>query len=110
VGSNYHALAAAMAGTVSWRLPVTTAGRFALRARYAPDENRNTRASYQVFTDGAAASGQTPLTVNQRLPGTQGWVDLGTFTLNPGARVVLSSQASSDGWTIADAVRLEPVR
>ncbi|MBI5514119.1 MAG: L,D-transpeptidase family protein [Deltaproteobacteria bacterium] len=110
VGSNYHALAAAMGGSVTWRLPVTTTGRFLLRARYAPDENRNTRVAYQVFTDGSAGSAQAALTVNQRLPGNQGWVDLGTFTLNAGARVVLTAAASSDGWTIADAVRLEPLR
>lgn len=48
------------------------------------------------------------MTVNQRQPGTQGWVQLGVYSLNPGAKVVLSAASSSDGWTIADAVRLEP--
>lgn len=108
VGSDYMAAELATAGTATWRLPVTRSGSFRLWARYAPDENRNTRASYRVYTDATEGSGQTPMTVNQRQPGTQGWVQLGVYTLNPGAKVVLSAASSSDGWTIADAVRLEP--
>jgi len=61
-----------------------------------------------VYSDATDASGQTPVVVNQRQPGTQGWVQLGVYSLNPGARVVLSAATTSDGWTIADAVRLEP--
>ncbi len=108
VGADYMAADIAMAGTATWTLPVTRSGRFALWARYAPDENRNTRASYRVYTDATDASGQTPVVVNQRQPGTQGWVQLGTYSLSAGAKVVLSAATSSDGWTIADAVRLEP--
>ncbi len=108
VGPDYTAANAATAGTATWRLPVTAGGRFRVWARYAPDENRNTRASYQVFADGTDASGATAVTVNQRTPGVQGWVDLGLFTLRAGARVVLTSASSSDGYTIADAVRVEP--
>lgn len=108
VGADYMAAEIANAGTATWRLPVTRSGRFTLWARYAPDENRNTRASYRVYTDATEASGQTPVVVNQRQPGTQGWVQLGVYSLNAGAKVVLSAATSSDGWTIADAVRLEP--
>jgi hypothetical protein len=109
VGSDYMAAEVATAGTATWRLPVTRAGSFRLWARYAPDENRNTRASYRVYTDATEASGQTPVTVNQRQPGTQGWVQLGVYSLAAGSKVVLSAATSSDGWTIADAVRLEPI-
>ncbi|MDO9015289.1 MAG: hypothetical protein Q8S73_37230 [Deltaproteobacteria bacterium] len=108
VGADYMAAEIATAGTATWTLPVTRSGRFRLWARYAPDENRNTRASYRAYSDATDASGQSPVVVNQRQPGTQGWVELGVYSLNPGAKVVLSAASSSDGWTIADAVRLEP--
>lgn len=110
VGADYTATTMGTAGTATWRLPVTTEGSFRVWARYAPDENRNTRAGYRVFPDSSDALNAAPITVNQRLPGQQGWVELGTFTLRAGAHVTLTVDASADGYTIADAVRIEPTR
>ncbi|MBK6529395.1 MAG: hypothetical protein IPF99_07310 [Deltaproteobacteria bacterium] len=96
VGRRLHGgRAFATAGTATWEAPghpqrqLPTVGP--LRP---PDENRNTRASYRVYTDATEDSGQTPMTVNQRQPGTQGWVQPGSTSLNPGAKVVLSAASS----------------
>jgi hypothetical protein len=110
VGADYTAAMTGTAGTVTWNLPIVSSGRFQVWVRYAPDQNRNTRASYRMYTNGTEASGQAPVVVNQRLPGAQGWVSIGTQTLSAGAHVVLTATATSDGWTIADAVRIDPVR
>ncbi len=110
VGSDYLAADAGRAGTATWQLPVTAAGSFRVWVRYAPDTNRNTRVSYQVFADATDASGQRAVVLSQRDPGQQGWVLLGTYSLRAGAKVVLTAQSTSDGYTIADAVRVEPSR
>lgn len=114
VGSDYRGIDVGQTGVATWRLPVNAEGRIKLWARYAPDTNRNTHAIYRVFNDASATSGNPEVSVNQRLPGANGWVELGTYTLRAGARVTLTDRTAmgpaGDGWTLADAIRVEPVR
>ncbi len=112
VGANYAGLQIGTSGTATWQLPVSTSGSFEVFARYAPDVNRNTHAVYRVYASASNAVAGAPVIVNQRLPGSLGWVSLGTFTLGAGSHVSVSDREAagpaSDGWTLADAVRVVP--
>ncbi|MEI8259763.1 MAG: hypothetical protein WCJ30_29205 [Deltaproteobacteria bacterium] len=112
VGSNYAGLQIGTSGTATWQLPVTTTGSFEVFTRYAPDVSRNTHAIYRVYAGASSTPAGAAAIVNQRLPGSLGWVSLGTFTLGAGSHVTVSDRdttgAASDGWTLADAVRIVP--
>ncbi len=113
-GMDYQALNAGASGTATWQLPVQRTRRYAVWARYAAASNRNTHATYRVFGDASTNVLGVPVIVNQRVAdGARGWVLLGEYTLSAGARVTLASAsptgAESDGYTLADAIRIDPV-
>jgi len=86
--------------TATWTLPVESAGRYAVYARWTAHANRATDATYTVHH----AGGQTPVTVNQQQHGGS-WQPLGSFDFEPGeARISLTDQAN--GYVIADAIKL----
>ncbi|MBL9135270.1 MAG: hypothetical protein JNK85_05355 [Verrucomicrobiales bacterium] len=82
---------------------VGTAGSYEVFIWYVADANRASNLPVDIIH----AAGTTTVTVNQRINGSQ-WVSLGTFTFNAGtAGRVRLRNAGTDGYVIADAVKLQ---
>lgn len=83
-----------------WMPQVSQTGWYDVYVRWTAASNRATNAPYTV----QHADGQSTLTVNQRLNGGQ-WRLLGNYKLNGSSTIRLSSE-NTDGYVIADGVRL----
>jgi subtilisin family serine protease/peptidase E len=90
--------------TVTYIPTVGTTGTYEAFIWYNATANR----ASNVPVDVIHAGGTTTRTVNQRINGSQ-WVSLGSYTFNSGTagRVRLRTTAT-DGFVIADAIRLVP--
>lgn len=104
-GGNYLHDGNASKGSMSVRytpdLPV--AGNYEVFARWTTGTNRATNAPIDIIT----ASGTAPVQVNQQLNNGV-WISLGIYSFNSGASgSVLISNAGTNGYVIADAVKFE---
>jgi hypothetical protein len=104
LGMNYAALAAGRAGEAVFTVPARVQGRHRILARYIPHATRSDAVRYVVSRSASDAAPVT-VTINQREG--DGWADLGVHALSAGARVRLPVAATSNGYTIADALRFD---
>jgi hypothetical protein len=110
-GSDIH-YAAAGAGqdVASWAFNVSP-GRYRISVTYRAEFNRATDAPYTVLSGATALA---TVRVNQRqapadfTDGGAAWKDLGVFDLSA-AQLIIRLANGSDGYAIADAVRIERV-
>lgn len=101
-GANYRLRAtASVSDQATWTATIPSAGTYNVFARWTADPNRASAATYSVVH----AGGTTNAVVNQQANnGT--WVQLGSWTFNPGSATVrLSCWTSSGSFIAADAVR-----
>ena len=88
-------------------LKVPETGRYELRVAVSPHPNR-TRSAFLTVRDGSHEAAGTA--VDQTLAaGADPWRTLEGVTVEPGSTVTVRLEAGSEGYTIADAVRLAPV-
>lgn len=104
IGTNYAALNIARAGEAVYTVPARVSGRFQLRARYIANSNRSTQVKYLVSRR-AGDTAPVTVTINQREG--DNWADLGVHEIGAGATVRISVPATSDGYTIVDALRFD---
>jgi hypothetical protein len=104
IGTNYAALAIAKAGEAVFTVPARVSGTYTILARYIPHTNRATAVRYVISRSASDSAPQT-VTFNQRTG--DGWANLGTHTLAAGATVRIPVAATSDGYTIVDALRFD---
>jgi RHS repeat-associated protein len=90
--------------TATWTPNVAQAGTYEVYARWTANPNRATDAKYTV----THASGNTTTTVNQQANGAA-WNLLGTYTLTPGTTHKVTLTDESNGYVVADAIRLVPI-
>jgi RHS repeat-associated protein len=90
--------------TATWTPNVSQAGTYEVYARWTANPNRATDAKYTV----THASGNTTTTVNQQANGAA-WNLLGTYTLTPGTTHKVTLTDESNGYVVADAIRLVPI-
>lgn len=103
VGANYLVNESDQAGRVRYTTDITQAGDYNVYGRWIATARRDSEVSYVVST------GETTdeVTVNQQENGGE-WVLLGTYSFEAGSSGYVEVQnATSDGVTIADAVRWE---
>ena len=105
-GFDYLSIASGVgAGEVSWGLPVSSAGRYKVFARWTQASTHVQYARYAVHHDG----GTSTVSVDQR-GGAGSWNLLGSFELDPlnDPKVVLSGEITQGaaGTVVADAVRV----
>ncbi len=82
-------------------------GTYSLAILYSAHENRATNVPVTITFPG----GKKTVPVNQRRPAQAGFFVLGQFALRKGDRLVVEiSNAGTDGYVIADAVRLSLVK
>jgi N-acetylmuramoyl-L-alanine amidase len=86
--------------SVAWPFPNAAAGRYEVFTRWTAGPNRATNATYQINSNGGAAT----VAVNQKSNGAS-WQSLGSFDFQPskGQGIVLTDKA--DGVVVADAIR-----
>lgn len=89
----------------SWYFTPQYTGQYQLQGYWTAAKNRTTQALYQIKT----AQGLQSFTANQRRQHAR-WADLGRVTLQAGKQYKVQLQAGSDGYTVADAVRLLPLK
>jgi hypothetical protein len=104
IGVNYVALAAGRAGEALFAIPARVSGTYQIRARYIAHTNRNTAVKYVIAR---SATDATPVTVTFDQRTGDGWADLGTHALSAGATVRIPVTATSNGYTIVDALRFD---
>ncbi len=104
IGVNYVALAAGRAGEAVFTIPARVSGTYQIRARYIAHTNRNTAVKYVIAR---SATDATPVTVTFDQRTGDGWADLGTHALSAGATVRVPVAATSNGYTIVDALRFD---
>jgi beta-glucanase (GH16 family) len=81
-------------------------GLYQVYARWVADTHRATAVPIDVVTAGGST---TTVRVNQREASGQ-WVLLGTFPLSAvNAEVILRTDGTTDGYVVADAIRMVPV-
>jgi hypothetical protein len=93
---------------VRYELTVPRAGRYEVRLSYSAHRNRATNVPVNIEHTGGTATHH----VNQRIrPAIDGlWASLGVYAFTPEHPAVLTlSNAETDGYVIADTVRLLPV-
>ena len=94
---------------VRYALVAPKAGDYELRLSYTPNPNRATNVPVKI-----AAGGQThTVTINQRQtpPLDKRFVSLGKWRLSAGEKAIVTiSNRGADGYVIADAVQLAPVK
>lgn len=101
--SGYRVLRTGRTGSATWTPALEAAGRYEVWAVFPAAGDRNPSARFRVYAlDGAEPS---EVTVDQRANGS---VRLGTFHLEPTARVTLEVADPAGGATIADAIRIVP--
>jgi len=105
LGPNYRVLKrpAAAAGNAKWKVKIPARGLYTVYARWPADPGYTGRATFRISTP----SGIKTKTVSERINGGQ-FVKLGTYTMaaGDGWKVSLSSQSSSNGYIVADAVKV----
>jgi len=100
IGGDYRRRAGGNNGyTATWTIPLTQSASYQVYAYWRAQNNNSTAATYTIHHSSGAAN----VSVNQRLNGDT-WNLLGTFTLAPGAEVVLTQAAS--GHVNADAIKV----
>ncbi|MBI2896984.1 MAG: D-alanyl-D-alanine carboxypeptidase family protein [Deltaproteobacteria bacterium] len=102
-GDGYRVLRTGRTGSATWSLGLQAAGRYEVWAAYPSASDRNPRARFLVET--LAGSAPTEVVVDQK---SEGPILLGTYHLEPSARVTLQVDRAATGATIADAIRLVP--
>jgi hypothetical protein len=106
-GTNYmqDGTAAADTGkTATWTPTIPVAGDYLIYMRWAPAANRTSAAPIEIAHSGGI---DTSKTVNQQTG--SGWVLIGQYALSAGTANYVRINATAPGYTIADAVRFEPV-
>jgi RHS repeat-associated protein len=87
--------------TFAWEPAIPSSGVYTVYARWPASSLNSSAASYAIVHAGGTAT----VVANQRLNGGS-WKYLGSFEFAPNAGHKVILQASADGDTIADAVRL----
>lgn len=90
--------------TVRFDLKLPTAGYYAVAVRWVAASNR----ADNVPIDIKPATNTRTVVVNQKLNGGT-WVDLGTYQFNTTGGTVTIRTTGTNGFVVADAVRLVPV-
>lgn len=88
-----------------YNVKVPEAGRYQVRISWPPNANRATNVPITVRFDGKSKQ----MTVNQKNSGKDGFNSLGVYLFNETAIVEISNRGT-DGYVIADAVQLIPVK
>lgn len=88
----------------SFQPPISTSGNYQIYARWTSGTNRASNVPVDIVKSNGTVS---TVTVNQQANGSQ-WNLLGTFALAPGNAEVRIRTTSTDGYVIADAVRVVP--
>lgn len=86
--------------SLSWTLPVPTAGRYEISVWYPATAGATGSAKFDV----EHASGHTGVSLDQRIWGSR-WIKLGDFELPPG-RATVRMTAGSPGRLVADTLRV----
>jgi len=92
--------------SLAFRAALPSAGKYQVSLAYPPHDNRSRSVAVTVEHQG----GQSTVHINQRRQPVDGLFEpLGEFDFNAGPAVVTVSNAGSDGYVVADAVRWVPV-
>jgi hypothetical protein len=103
-GGNYrHTLPGSRTRWASFKIRTPSRGRYAVHAWWPANSGYNDRTLFRIYTTG----GWVGRRVNQRTNGGR-WVHLGTYGLGAGDdwRIQTSNRSSSNGYIIADAIRI----
>jgi len=88
----------------SFKPPITSSGNYQVYCRWTSDTNRASNVPVDIVkSDGTVST----VTVNQQSGGGQ-WNLLGTYALAPSAAEIRIRTGSTNGYVIADAVRVVP--
>lgn len=91
--------------TFSFKPPITVSGNYQVFCRWTSGTNRASNVPVDIVkADGSVSS----VVINQQLGGSL-WNSLGIYQLAPGNAEVRFRTDSTDGYVIADAVRVVPV-
>ncbi|MCG7879053.1 MAG: hypothetical protein N0C91_15890 [Candidatus Thiodiazotropha endolucinida] len=88
----------------SWQLPIPQTGQYVVYARWTAHPNNATNAIYTIQSD----DGVTTVQKDQQTSGAK-WNWLGTFNFTQGGDYQVYLTDETDGYVIADGVRIVPV-
>lgn len=88
----------------SWQLPIPQTGQYVVYARWTAHPNNATNAIYTIQSD----DGVTTVQKDQQTSGAK-WNWLGTFNFTQGGDYQIYLTDETDGYVIADGVRIVPV-
>ena len=102
-GDGYRVLGRGRTGSATWTPSLEAAGLYEVSVAFPAATDRSPEARFLVVAQDGAEP--TEVTIDQRVRGP---ALLGTFHLEPGARVTLQVEEPVAGATIADAIRVVP--